>query len=33
MEIEGIVQGEPATGQQSEGGNRVDDENDDEVRR
>ncbi|XP_055708436.1 uncharacterized protein LOC129804827 isoform X2 [Phlebotomus papatasi] len=30
MEIEGIVQGEPATGQQSEGGNRVDDENDDE---
>ncbi|XP_059612657.1 uncharacterized protein LOC132259125 [Phlebotomus argentipes] len=30
MEIEGIVQGEPATGQQSEGGNRVGDENDDE---
>ncbi|GAB0094568.1 uncharacterized protein DMENIID0001_098860 [Sergentomyia squamirostris] len=31
MEIKGIVQGEPATGQQSEGGNHVDDENDDEL--
>uniref|UniRef100_A0A1L8D826 Uncharacterized protein n=1 Tax=Nyssomyia neivai TaxID=330878 RepID=A0A1L8D826_9DIPT len=30
MEIEGIVQGEPATGQQSEGGNHIDDDEDKE---